>query len=84
MVSMSNHVYEPGVNAAYRQWFNERNRPTYFFGPILPPDVTVRQGVNTSFDRGEVQVFLDKVLQSYGESTMLYVDKLFPYPMYFC
>lgn len=74
MVSTSNDVYEPDLNAAFRQWFNERKKPTYFIGPIIPSD-----SVSTSRDFGipsnveNVQTFLDKVLNNHGRRSMLYV-----------
>lgn len=74
MVSLSNDFYEPELNAAFRQWFNERNKPTYFIGPVIPSDrISTTKGSETPSNVEEVPAYLDKVLNTFGERSMLYV-----------
>ena len=69
-------AYEPEVINATRQWLQESGtRKLYTIGPIFPwPDVNCSHKV---LEYGTpVQAFMDRILVSHGENSLLYVSHL--------
>ncbi|GJJ15650.1 hypothetical protein Clacol_009928 [Clathrus columnatus] len=79
MVSSSNEIYDHELNAAFREWFSERNKAIYFIGPLLPPDmpqsssISHKKDLEISSNGKDIELFLDKILESHGEKSLLYV-----------
>ena len=83
---------EPEAIDATRQWLKESGRTLYTIGPICPwPDTTfessTRSLLGTEHEISEngipVRVFMDRILASHGENSLIYVSLLilaFPQP----
>ena len=60
-----------------RQWFKETNRPVYACGPLLPSaskGAAVANETKLSKESVEIQSFLDEVLRTSGEKSLVYVS----------
>ncbi|KAI0716582.1 UDP-Glycosyltransferase/glycogen phosphorylase [Earliella scabrosa] len=69
--------YEPEAVAAVRRWFKETNRPVYACGPLLPSaskGAAVANETKLSKESVEIQSFLDEVLRTSGERSLVYIS----------
>ena len=79
-------AYEPEAIHATRRWLEESgNRKLYTIGPIFPwPDTIFESSKDGQLatdhevpeDGTPVQAFLDRILASHGENSLLYVSHL--------
>ena len=87
------NAYEPEAIHAIRQWLEESGgRKLYTIGPIFPWSGTIlgssesKHGqLATNHEVQEygtpVREFMDKILTSHGENSLLYVSHLVPAPV---
>ncbi|KZT72409.1 glycosyltransferase family 1 protein [Daedalea quercina L-15889] len=67
--------YEPEAVAALRDWFAESSRPVYACGPLIPHGPQA-----VSFERqqspeaAKIEGFLDAMLASHGDNSVIYVS----------
>jgi len=81
-------TYEPEAINATRRWLEESgSRKLYTIGPIFPWLDTIFQSSKHSQvatdrevpeDGAPVQAFMDRILASHGENSLLYVSYLIP------
>jgi hypothetical protein len=65
-----------------RKWLGETSRPVYAVGPLLPPGfgdsglshAAKQMDIASSQNGGEFQTFLDDMLKSHGERSVIYVN----------
>ena len=79
-------AYEPEAIFATRRWLEESgSRKLYSIGPILPwPDTTFESSKHSLLaadhdvpeDGTPVRAFMDRILASHGENSLLYVSYL--------
>ncbi|EMD34231.1 glycosyltransferase family 1 protein [Gelatoporia subvermispora B] len=64
---------QPEAIASVREWFTQENRVTYSFGPLVPSGTRAADyELVQSGKGGEIQQFLDSVLKSHGEHSLVY------------
>ena len=80
-ICTSSDAYEPEAINATRQWLRESgNRPLYVIGPILPPGIgqlpsnTTLLGMEMSEDGPPFNKFMDKILNTHGRNSLIYVS----------
>jgi hypothetical protein len=67
-----------------RTWLGETNRPVYAIGPLVPPgfgdtglsDIAKQMEIASSKNGGEFDTFLENILKSHGERSVIYVSHL--------
>ncbi|PPQ96417.1 hypothetical protein CVT26_005096 [Gymnopilus dilepis] len=65
-------VFEPESVAAMRSWFSEWEKGTYIIGPLLP--ISFGTGAQSARGSGETASFLDRILSSHGQKSLLYIS----------
>jgi hypothetical protein len=84
LISVSSAAYDQKSLEALRVWFKETNRPVYAIGPLVPPglgdtglsDTAKQMEINSSNNGSDVQAFLDRILNSHGKQSLIYVNHL--------
>lgn len=77
MIIASPEVYEPAAIAAIKDWYGEIGRKVWSLGPLLPLSsrkeaIAGEEAQSANFS--DIKHFMDKVLLSHGEGSMLYVN----------
>ena len=70
-------AYEPEAIAATKDWWAETQRQVWAIGPLLPSvasteAVAGEEAQSPNF--GEIKQFMDRIAQSHGERSLLYVS----------
>ena len=77
LIIASPEVYEPAAIAAIKDWYGELGRKVWSVGPLLPSSsrkeaIAGEEAQSANFS--EIKQFMNKVLSSHGERSMLYVS----------
>ncbi|PIL36220.1 hypothetical protein GSI_01881 [Ganoderma sinense ZZ0214-1] len=79
VISMGPEALEPESAAALRKWFGDLSTPVYFAGPLLPEGEKAATAEKDQSPLGsEIQVFLDRKLQTCGENSISFGFVFFP------
>ncbi|KAH9851322.1 UDP-Glycosyltransferase/glycogen phosphorylase [Lenzites betulinus] len=67
--------YERDAVAAVKKWYAESGRPAYLCGPLIPPKsaTVIAREKEQSADSTQIQDFLDSILETAGEKSLLYI-----------
>lgn len=77
LIITSPEAYEPVTISATKEWWRETKRKVWAIGPLMPSPssqeaIAGEQAQSANF--GEIKQFMDNILSSHGENSMLYVS----------
>ena len=73
---ITSQSYEPETVAATKAWMEDTGRSAYVAGPLIPSaskGVASANEKKQSAEAADIQIFLDDVLKTSGEKSLLYV-----------
>lgn len=77
LIITSPEAYEPVTITATKEWWGEMKRKVWAIGPLMPSPsskeaIAGEEAQSANF--GEIKHFMDNILSSNGENSMLYVS----------
>ena len=77
LIVTSPEAYEPVTITATKEWWGEMKRKVWAIGPLMPSPsskeaVAGEEAQSANFN--EIKQFMNKILSSHGEHSMLYVS----------
>ncbi|KAI0790595.1 UDP-Glycosyltransferase/glycogen phosphorylase [Abortiporus biennis] len=75
VILSTSEKFEPAPVSNIRKWFNSLSKTAHTIGPLLPVERSdLKNENNLSKDAAKIEQFMDSVLKSRGEESLLYIS----------